>query len=547
MNPPPSPGYGAVLALVIFIVGSIWLGFLAQRVTEKGSFLKSYFLGNRGLGAWTIALTATVQSGGTFMGFPSLVYTHGWSVALWISGYMLVPLMGFGVLGKRIAHLSRQTGAVTIPDLYRARFESPAAGYVCSIVIVLCMTVMMIAQFKAGALIMQLAWPGSGMLAVSEDVEIASQRAYWIGLAVFSLTVIGYTLVGGFLAAVWTDLFQSLLMFFGVMLLLFLTLPLAGGLEKATRDAAATIPATGDSTTPYVNTPDAYAHLPGYSPKPGETFLPFSRALSFFIFWPFVGMATPAGVVRIMACKDTKTLRRSVFLLCLYNLGIYLPLVMICICAHAILPPLGPNESDQVIPRIALVATQSLPGGSFFAGLILAAPFGAVMATVSSYLVVIASGLVRDLYQRYLRPQANEFELRRASHWAMIGVGLFAVAANIWPPQFLQKIVVFSSGAIGAAFIVPTFMLCYFRRATAAGVMAAMFGGAGTVFTLNVAGLLLELQRSGQWNKFSAYDIGGLGFDPLLWGALVSLVCGVIGSVLSAPPSEKAIAAYFDA
>ena len=146
MNPPPSPGYGAVLALVIFIVGSIWLGFLAQRVTEKGSFLKSYFLGNRGLGAWTIALTATVQSGGTFMGFPSLVYTHGWSVALWISGYMLVPLMGFGVLGKRIAHLSRQTGAVTIPDLYRARFESPAAGYVCSIVIVLCMTVMMIAH-----------------------------------------------------------------------------------------------------------------------------------------------------------------------------------------------------------------------------------------------------------------------------------------------------------------------------------------------------------------------------------------------------------------
>ncbi len=77
----PQVGFGALLALVLFIAGSVWIGSVAQRVVEKGSFLKSYFLGNRGLGAWTIALTATVQSGGTFMGFPSLVYSHGWIVA----------------------------------------------------------------------------------------------------------------------------------------------------------------------------------------------------------------------------------------------------------------------------------------------------------------------------------------------------------------------------------------------------------------------------------------------------------------------------------
>ncbi|MBI3463292.1 MAG: sodium:solute symporter, partial [Planctomycetes bacterium] len=123
--PDNSAGFGTFLALIVFITASIWLGTVAQRAVRRGAFLKGYFLGNRGLGAWTLALTATVQSGGTFMGFPSLVYSHGWAVALWICGYMVVPITGFGVLGKRFAQLSRRTGAITMPDLFRARFDSP--------------------------------------------------------------------------------------------------------------------------------------------------------------------------------------------------------------------------------------------------------------------------------------------------------------------------------------------------------------------------------------------------------------------------------------
>ncbi len=80
----PEPGLGAISALLIVIAISVWLGTQAQKAVQKGSFLKGYFLGNRGLGAWALALTATVQSGGTFMGYPSFVYTHGWIVALWI-------------------------------------------------------------------------------------------------------------------------------------------------------------------------------------------------------------------------------------------------------------------------------------------------------------------------------------------------------------------------------------------------------------------------------------------------------------------------------
>src|SRR5262245_30159 len=173
----PSPGIGAITALVVFIAASVWLGTVAQRVVERSQFIQGYFQGNRGLGAWTIALTATVQSGGTFMGTPSLIYTYGWIVALWIGSYMVVPITGFGLIGKRIAQISRRTGAVTMPDLFRARFGSPTIGLITSLLIIVFMSIMMIAQFKAGALVMKIAWPGSGVLALAEDAPTSTPAA----------------------------------------------------------------------------------------------------------------------------------------------------------------------------------------------------------------------------------------------------------------------------------------------------------------------------------------------------------------------------------
>ncbi|MDP1797042.1 MAG: sodium:solute symporter, partial [Planctomycetaceae bacterium] len=92
-------GFIVLFVLLLFLAASVVLGTMAQRTLEKKKFLEGFLLGNRGLGAWTLALTATVQSGGTFMGVPSLVCSHGWVVALWIASYMVVPLTGFAMVG----------------------------------------------------------------------------------------------------------------------------------------------------------------------------------------------------------------------------------------------------------------------------------------------------------------------------------------------------------------------------------------------------------------------------------------------------------------
>ncbi|MFM7039833.1 MAG: sodium:solute symporter family transporter [Planctomycetaceae bacterium] len=532
----PSVGIGAMAMLVLFIAVSMWIGLRANRVNSSSGFMKGFFLGNRGLGVWALALTATIQSGGTFMGFPSLVYAHGWIVALWIGSYMVVPITGFGILGKRLAQLSRRTGAITVPDLFRARFNSPSLGVTCTIFILFYLSFLMFAQFKAGAIVLQLAWPSGGEISLSEDAAVADLR-YHVGLIVFTVTVVAYTLLGGFLAAVWTDLFQSLLMFAGVMVLLFASLSAAGGLEQAT-------------LTSLRNTGPGFVYAPGYvasgaaTADPSHQFLPLSLAFSMFIVWIWGGVGAPAGLVRLMASQNTNVIRKSIYVLSIYNLGIYLPLIVICICGRALIPSL--EKTDQIIPRMALLTTAHWPGGSVIAGLILAAPFGAVMSTVSSYLVVLSSGAVRDIYQRFFRPQATRDELRLAAWIAMILAGVISVAVMWTPPDFLQVFIVFSTSGAAATFLVPALIACYWRRATTAGTLAGMLAGAATVLLLYIVGILqlVPPQAIGAVSGFRPWFL--LGLDPLIWGLLASSMSAVIVSYCTAPLDPKLISRLFD-
>ena len=572
----PKPGFSVLFALLLFIAASVWLGALAQKAMEKKKdFLQGFFLGNRGLGAWTLALTATVQSGGTFMGFPSLVYSFGWIVALWIASYMVVPLTGFAVVGKRLAQLSRQTNAVTVPDLLRERFGDSRVGLVASLMIMCFLSFTMFAQFKAGATIMKHAWPNSGIMSLSEDYDSPAAKTaaadpsgaaspktllrrwfpldakYYIGLAIFSITVVGYTLIGGFMASVWTDLFQSVMMVIGVMLLVCLAVPMAGGLEQASRAAMET------------TSPDL-AFGPGYSTA-GREFLTPGLALSMFFVWVFAGFASPASMVRVMAAQNTEVMRKSIILLSCYNCLIYIPLIMTCIAARSLLEPLG-KQSDEVIPRMALLVTKDFPfqTGQFVSGLIMAAPFGAIMASVSCFVLVIASGLVEDIYAKFINRNATEAQLRRATTISMVSVGIIGVLANLNPPEYLQALVVLSASAGAATFITPMLMACYWRRATATGALAGMLAGflvyfgiyscgwaqnwatanSGLAMSKQILSILGPDPMIGPTGLFRPYYI--LGVDPIIWGLLASFIAGVGTSLLSRPPAPELVKRFFE-
>ncbi len=612
------------------------MAWFSHRARKKKSFLSEYFLGSRDLGIVALTLTfgATSASAGSFAGFPSLIYAHGWVLALWIASYMIFPLCGMGILGKRLNRVARETGAITVPDVLRERFDSPALALVATLLLAFMLTVYLIPQFTLATLIMQqllgeaavfqqatfsLAQLVGGILPAGVSAE------YALSLLLFSVLVIAYTTFGGFKAVVWTDVLQGFVMIIGVMVMLVLALSQVGGLANATRQmermtpprlgtvvfgVAASAPETGiripvdtwftipdeqdgsdrlfrtnqsalilpgetrsaaikvvEITTPeeiatiiaslptrevppLVATPHitalreyargageagVYVRAPGPSLDNADGFLPIGLAVSFFAFWALSGTGQPGNMVRLMAFSNTSTLKRAIASLSVYFALIYFPLVIIFCCARILAPGLD-QTPDRIMPVMAFL----LADGAYvpwLAGLLIAAPFAAAMSTVDSFILMITSSVVRDIYQQHVSPDAHERRLRRMSYGCTIAIGALATAGALFPIHFLQYIIVFTGGGLAVAFLGPMALGLYWPRFNTAGAFSSMIGGLLLYLALYVAGYAVH---------GSATPIRPLGFDPLIWGFVASAVFAVCGALLTAPPpdlvrSEKTI------
>jgi len=618
----------AVWTFAIYTAAVFLLAVFSNRVAKGKSFAGEYFLGSRGFGVWAFALTfaATSASGGSFTGYPALVYEHGWSLALWIAGYMVVPLVAMGLIGKRINQVARKCDALTIPEVLRGRFDSSAVNVVATALLVFFMFFYLVAQFKAGGKILSTLLAGdrtftsatAWMGRLVEGVPWVGQAGpdYLVSLLVFAVAVILYVVYGGFRAVVWTDVMQGIVMFAGVVLMLVLALRQVGGLENATRQMTAMTPPVpsravvrssnpsepssdypkgtwvrdGDQvyrlaervtlkadkqsagnvavleiTTPAEvqgmiermesgridnpplsisvteQAPYAYGHgqrgvyvtNPGPSRTSSVGFLALGTAISFFIFWPFAGAGQAGNMVRLMSFRDTPALRYSIVTVMIYFFVIYFSLLVIFCVARVLMPGME-IDPDRTMPEFASFLSVSA-GAPWLAGLLVAAPFAAVMSSVDSFLLVVASAVVRDIYQGHIHPGAPERRVRRLSYAVTILVGVAAVVFALNPPTYLQDLIVFASGGLAACFFIPMVLALYWPAMTPAGAVAGMIGGTLTHVLLTVWGYWI-------YGQFQPYDL--LGMNPFIWDLVGSLAASLL-AVMAGPRADSRLVAKF--
>ena len=621
-----SGGIAALYTFVGYILAVFVLAWAANRLLKERSFLSEYFLGSRSLGVWAFALTfaATSSSGGSFTGFPSKIYTHGWVLALWIGSYMVVPICMMGLIGKRINQVARISGSITVPDVLRDRFQSPAFGLMATALIVFFMAFNLVAQCKAGSLILKTLLDGVEAFqrtalslgsAVGDGGYFAGvDPQYLLCLLVFGLVVVVYTAYGGFHAVVWTDVMQGVVMVVGVVIMLPLALYQVGGLEKATKDMAQMLPPergtatlrTASSaahavpagawlqkegrvlrtaspvvippggvakgvpvleiatpheierllgepqrfaahapvevediaTVPHAYGSDAagsYVGGPGPSRQAADGFLPLSLAVSFFFMWAIAGTGQPSNFVRLMAFDSARTLRFSIATVAVHYSLIYFPLIIIFCCARILLPGME-AESDRIMPAMVVYLTDNA-GVAWLGGLLVAAPFAAVMSTVDSFLLMISSALVRDVYQRNVRPDVSESKIRKLSYLCTVCIGAGAVVASVNPPLFLQDIIVYTGSGLAACFLGPVVFALYWPRATAGGCMVGMAGGFLAHLSLYAAGSVV-------YGSFYL-PVRVLNMDPILWGLLASFVATYLGCLVMGEPEDGLVRKYF--
>src|SRR5262249_45040527 len=160
--------------------------------------------------------------------------------------------------------VSRLSGAITVPDVLRDRFQSPLLGLLASVFLLIFLVFNLVGQFKAGGLIMRQACGGVRETAPYQAARAVTQQTlaptggwdaaeprgfyggeypdYVLGILIFAVTVIAYTTYGGFWAVTWTDVLQGIVMVVGAVLLMTLALVKVGGLAHATEQLRAISP-----------------------------------------------------------------------------------------------------------------------------------------------------------------------------------------------------------------------------------------------------------------------------------------------------------------
>ena len=159
-------------------------------------------------------------------------------------------------------------------------------------------------------------------------------------------------------------------------------------------------------------------------------------------------------------------------------------------------------ESDRIMPAMAVFLTEGV-GMGWLAGLLVAAPFAAVMSTVDSFLLMISSAVVRDIYQRNVNPDASEAKIKKMTYAVTIIVGTAAMLGAVNPPQFLQDIIVYTGSGLAACFL-----------------------GAFTNGSFFKPHLLMNM-------------------DPIIVGLFVSFLATYIGCLISPAPPRRLVKKYF--
>jgi len=157
------------------------------------------------------------------------------------------------------------------------------------------------------------------------------------------------------------------------------------------------------------------------------------------------------------------------------------------------------------------------------------------MSSVDSFLLLVSGSVVRDVYQRK-NPTASEAQMKKVTYWTTVGVGALAMFAMLNPPQFLQDLIVFGSGGLGASFLMPVILTLYWPRLTPRATVTGMLSGGGTMAVFYLIGYLVH-------DKFSAYEL--LSLHPFIWSVLVSALVMLIAAKGSRPTDPVLVEKYF--
>jgi sodium/proline symporter len=273
------------------------------------------------------------------------------------------------------------------------------------------------------------------------------------GVIIGAIIVMLYTMLGGFLAVVWTDVVQGIM-----MALVAVILPVVGIFKLG-----------GPSGLLESLAPRGADFLSMNAGKTGGAFV-FGVMLG-GLSWGFGYLGQPHLLSRYMAIKHHTEVRRGTLIAMIWVLIAYWGAPMIGIVAAGTFGG-GVADAETVMP---LLARELMPG--WIAGLMIAGAVAAMMSTADSQLIVVTSSLVEDIYVKLIRPTVSPERLVLLSRFATFVASAVALLLAFSTKDLIFDMVAYAWSGLGSSFGPPLLLSLRWRRTTAYGVLAGMLAG----------------------------------------------------------------------
>ena len=445
------------IALVLFFASMVIIGLYSRRHAKT---MDGFLLGGRNIGAWMSAFAygTSYFSAVIFIGYAG---KHGWDIgfaSMWIGigNAVIGCFLAWKILAKRTRSMTYSLGVKTMPEFFEARYSSTAMKLFSAVVIFIFLVPYSAAVYKGLGSMFNTIFP-------NVSLEVCT-------LAIAVITGI-FLVMGGYVATVYTDFVQGIIMIAGVILMvvIFIAHPNVGGLSAGISKIKELGATEGKELTSIFG---------GSNFK----FLCTNILLTSFGTW-----GLPQMVTKFYAVKDDSAVKKATIVSTGFALIIGVGAYFIGSLGRLFLNNTLPAEGhDFIIPRVLMTA---LGDSNLFTTIVLAVILllllSASMSTLSAIVLTSSSAISVDLLPVVTKKEKPKHQMLITKVLCLLFVALSFIFAS-FKIAVIVSIMSFSWGVVSGTFIGPYIWGLYSKKVSKNAAWIGMLSGFLTILILTL-------------------------------------------------------------
>ena len=501
-------GYSIFLVmLAVYIAGLVAIGWYFN---SRQKSVTDFWLAGRRIGPAALGFSAAASwlTAGGILAVVGFYMLQGMGSIWGFVAPNILALLIIAVLVGKIKNLP----AITQPELLEQRYGS-IVRWPIALIITVVMILFSVADITGLSLVLQVFYGLDPFYAA----------------AIVAVAVSLYVTLGGLYAVIWTDVIQF------AFLALF-----AVGIAFA---AVGTV-ADGGLNTTAISASELFGNVSG------DWWNPFSIGLPMVLI--FILAIIPGWITeqdpwqKVWAARDGKSASLGMIIGSLMITVVFAACAVIAIALNAIYPeiagmgfPAGMALAEPALLTFVSERFASAPAVIAFSAIGLAA---ASMSCTDTFSTSGASCISRDIYQRYIKPDATMKEMMLINRVSVLFIILAATAGSFVIPNIIDAIHI-ATFIASSSYFFPLMGGLYWKRATKEGAFAGMVVG----FTVQVALVVLDLIKTPPLAPNYLESI-----HPILMshGVIVGMSLSAIAffgiSLMTKPSSRVNLAPFFE-